>query len=62
MQTAERRPTAKASRDCALWLNQCRNIGWPATAMPRLADLWWEYHDDESNLIGSPPSGNEEPK
>jgi hypothetical protein len=46
-----RNPTSNAARKCAEWLRWCRENGWPAEATGRLCDLWWEFHDDDGNLV-----------
>ncbi len=48
--TLDRRPTRKAVWDCAVWLDFCVRIGWEKSALDRLSEIWWQYHDDEGNL------------
>jgi len=52
------RPTLKAAKDCSNWLRACSDLGWRKEDMGRLADLWWEFHDDEGNLY---PPGQTRP-
>lgn len=33
------------------WLKFCREIGWSRKAMPRLADLWLELHDQNGDPL-----------
>lgn len=48
-------PTPNAAQNCAEWLKWCRRNGWPKESTSRLCDLWWEFHDDEGNLVGEQP-------
>jgi hypothetical protein len=48
---ADRNPTPKASIKCFAWLDYCQQIGWAKESLDRLQALWWEYHDDDGNLI-----------
>ena len=41
-------PSQIAIRKLLKWLAFCKSIGWSAESTPRLADLWWEYHDAET--------------
>lgn len=36
---------------CFQWLDYCLKIGWPKSSLERLQELWWEYHDDEGNIM-----------
>ena len=47
-------PTNRALRACANWLAYCLKIGWPAKDIPRLEELWWQYHDERGNLLMGP--------
>lgn len=44
------RPTTRAAKACADWLAYCREIGWHKDDMSRLADIWWDFHDDDGTL------------
>jgi hypothetical protein len=46
----ERSPKTQAIKRCSEWLAYCKSIGWPASSMGRLCDIWWEFHDDDGNL------------
>lgn len=54
---SERRPTTRAAKHCMEWINTCKMLGWPKSTIPRLVDLWWEYHDDDGLLIEMTPAG-----
>jgi len=54
----ERTPTANAARKCAEWLKSCKAIGWTADETSMLCDLWWQYHDDNGNLVSSPSTSD----
>jgi hypothetical protein len=41
----------RAARACAKWLSYCTEIGWSKSALPKLADLWWQYHDEETGEL-----------
>lgn len=47
-------PTTKALSACARWLSYCLKIGWAAKDIPRLEEIWWEYHDDHGRLLMGP--------
>ncbi len=32
------------------WLQFCRDLGWSKALMPRLAQLWLDYHDENGEL------------
>lgn len=42
--------TSRAIAACAKWLSYCLEIGWPKSALDKLEELWWEYHDDYGRL------------
>ena len=46
-----REPTRKALEDCSRWLSFCLSIGWEKSALDRLQEIWWEYHDDKGRLV-----------
>lgn len=52
-----RRPTNRGARKCLEWIKACQDIGWPKSTIPSLVDIWWEYHDDDGNLIESSAQG-----
>jgi hypothetical protein len=37
------------------WLRECKELGWPDSAIPKLCDLWLEYHDDEGFFLRATP-------
>jgi hypothetical protein len=41
----------RACRKLIEWLTFCRSIGWDASAMPRLTELWWQYHDEQTGEL-----------
>jgi len=43
-------PTQRALQVCANWLAYCLKLGWKASDVPRLEQLWLEYHDEYGNL------------
>lgn len=47
----ERKPTLKAARDCAFWLNYCLQIGRPRKDLDFLERLRWQHHDDFGRLV-----------
>lgn len=57
---SERHPTTMGAKRCLEWINACKALGWPKSTIPRLVDLWWEYHDDNGRLIESTPAGEPE--
>lgn len=51
-------PSNLGAKRCLQWLRDCEAIGWPKEAMPRLADIFWEFKDRDGNLI-EPAKGKE---
>ena len=49
--------TVRAMRGIHAWLHYCLSIGWPRSSLKGLTDLWWKYHDEQGNLIGSANDG-----
>ncbi|QPF81703.1 hypothetical protein IC762_12465 [Bradyrhizobium genosp. L] len=47
-------PKKKAIMACARWLAYCLQIGWKRSDLDRLETLWWEYHDDNGELLMGP--------
>jgi len=47
-----RKPSQKAFRACARWLQTCLEIGWRKSDLDALEKLWWEHHDDNGKLKG----------
>ena len=43
--------TKKAIYNCANWLAYCLSIGWSKNDIDGLENLWWQYHDDQGNLV-----------
>lgn len=41
----------RAMLACAEWLAYCLEIGWLKSQLDDLERLWWQYHDDQGNLI-----------
>ena len=33
------------------WLNYCKSIGWKASDMRGLTDIWWKYHDEQTGEL-----------
>ncbi len=56
-----RKPTTKALGLCAKWLQWCLHNGWPKSTLDDLERLWWEYHDENGDLVdqGKESSGDE---
>jgi len=42
---------AKAVMACAEWLKYCLSIGWRKSDLDDLQRIWWQWHDDDGNLI-----------
>ncbi len=41
----------RACRKLMEWLNYCKSIGWKASDMRGLTDIWWKYHDEQSGEL-----------
>ena len=39
---------------CARWLQQCLAIGWKKSDLDLLQDIWWQWHDDDGQLLRNP--------
>jgi hypothetical protein len=48
------KPTSKALLTCAQWLSYCLSIGWLKDDIPRLEEIWWQWHDDYGRLLRDP--------
>lgn len=48
-----------AVRKLRAWLDYCLSIGWPRSALSRLTDLWWEFHDEETGDLKPADGGTE---
>ena len=51
-----RRPdgvTREAQRQCAVWLSECKKLGWSNATLDRLENVWWDHHDRLGNWIPS---------
>jgi hypothetical protein len=48
------KPTSKALLTCARWLSYCLSIGWSKDDIPRLEEIWWQWHDDYGRLLRDP--------
>lgn len=48
---SDRKPTALGAKRALAWLDWCRQNGWEAAELGRLSDIWWEFHDDNGELI-----------
>ena len=44
-------PTSRAIKKCAVWLIFCLSIGWKKEQLDALEKLWWEFHDENGNMI-----------
>lgn len=44
-------PTKYAVRVCAEWLAACLRMGWKRSDLDWLERLWWQWHDENGNLI-----------
>jgi hypothetical protein len=52
----------RACRKLVEWLNFCKSIGWDASVMPQLTDLWWQYHDEQTGELRAPDAASGLPK
>lgn len=50
----------RAIRMFQAWMNLCEEFGWckDRAARNKVADLWWQYHDDNGDVY---PPGQERP-
>jgi hypothetical protein len=49
--------TLRATRACATWLAECLRLGWSRDQLDALEAIWWQFHDDQGNLIPAPKDG-----
>jgi hypothetical protein len=42
--------TRIGQRKYLAWIHFCQTIGWRKSDMPRLAQLWLDYHDDNGEM------------
>lgn len=56
--------TRRAIVGCGYWLAECLRLGWDRSDLDWLEALWWQYHDDNGQLISAretAPDGKAEP-
>lgn len=44
----------RAIKACAAWMSHCLSIGWKREHLDALQALWWQWHDDDGNLLETP--------
>ncbi len=54
MRKATEHLNTRGQRKMSEWLQFCTEQGWQKSQMPKLADIWLEYHDESGELL--PPS------
>jgi hypothetical protein len=52
---ANETPSPLGAKRCLAWINACKEMGWPQSAIPKLVDLFWEFKDRDGNLKGEGP-------
>lgn len=48
-----RQRTKRALLACANWLAFCLSIGWSRADLDELERIWWQWHDENGNLLTS---------
>lgn len=48
-----RQRSRRALQTCANWLAFCLSIGWGKHELDDLEQIWWQWHDENGNLLTS---------